>query len=203
MTQFSISEPGVAPSSYAFVKSSQVTAAVPANIFPVLNIVTLPLTMATPQSVVNFNPQPKVGTVAEMEANRSMVLNILFNMFTTVSIINIPSTLIYMPSTINNKTIKSIKFVRTNGTTAETPFIINSIPGDNLIAFLCLINEVGNSVQINGFGANSGFYVKITKGDDEKYIVQKTNKQNFSIITEGLSGDTISYAALKIVIGMN
>jgi len=203
MTQFSISEPGVAPSSYAFVKSSQVAAAVPANIFPVLNIVTLPLTMSTPQSVINFNPQPKVGTVAEMEANRSMVLNTLFNMFTTVSIINIPSTLIYMPSTINNKTIKSIKFVRTNGTTAETPFIINSIPGDNLIAFLCLINEVGNSVQINGFGANSGFYVKITKGDDEKYIVQKTNKQNFSVISEGLSGDMISYAALKIVIGMN
>ena len=105
MTQFSISDENVAPSSFVFIKSSEVEAAIPTTVLPGL-IVVIPTTVSTPANKAIFNPT--TGTVAEKEANQKMIVNTLCNMFSTSLTVSVPTPLLYVPLTFNKSKFKTI-----------------------------------------------------------------------------------------------
>jgi hypothetical protein len=199
MTQFSVSPENIAPSSFVFVRSSEVVAIIPVTIIPQLNTV-LPTTISTPANIAKFNP--KLGTVIEKHANHNMIVNSLFNVFPTAVSISIPSTLLFMPATISIAKLKTVRIVRPNGTTVESPLVINTIAADSAVVFLCSIVEFANSVRLNGVGTNLGNFIVISKGLDNKYLVTRTTtKTNVSTSDIRTNGDMISFAGITALIG--
>jgi hypothetical protein len=199
MTQFSISPANIIPSSFEFVRSSEVAAIIPVTVVPSLNMV-LPTTISTPTNVAKFNP--KLGTVIEKQANHNMIVNSLFNIFPTAVSISIVSTLLYMPATINITKLKTVRIVRPTGTTVESPLVINTIAADSAVVFLCSMVEHANSIQLNGVGTNLGNFIVISKGADNKYLVTRTTtKTNVSLSEIRTNGDMISFAGITALIG--
>jgi hypothetical protein len=198
MTQFSVSPANIIPSSFAFVRSSEVAAIIPVTIIPSLNMV-LPTTISTPANVAKFNP--KLGTVIEKQANHNIIVNSLFNIFPTAVSISIPSTLLYMPATISIAKLKTVRIVRPNGTTVENPLVINTIAADSAVVFLCSMIEFANSVRLNGVGTNLGNFIVISKGADNKYLVTKTTKTNVSVSAIETNGHMVSFGGITALIG--
>ncbi len=197
MTQFSISPDGVVPSTFVFLKSNTVVTSVPASVSPISNMVTLPLTLSTPANLLSFNP--KLGTLVEKNKNRNTIINTLFNMF-SASTISIPSNLIFLPASINITKMKTVKLVKPVGTTMNSPLVLNTVSADSAVAFVCLMVDYENSVQINGNGTNAGYFIKITKGLYEKYAVVRTNKMGVSVTSLAIAGDVISFGGITVVI---
>jgi hypothetical protein len=197
MTQFSISPQGVVPSTFVFLKSNTIVSSVPANVSPISNAVTLPASVSTPANILIFNP--KLGTVVEKNKNRNTIINTLFNMF-SASTISIPSNLIFMPTTINASKMKIVKLVKPVGTTLNEPLVLNTVAADSATAFVCLIVDYENSVQINGNGKDAGFFIKITKGLYDKYAVVRTNKLNVSTTSIAVAGDVILFGGITALI---
>jgi len=200
MTQFSISAQDVAPSSFVFVKSSEVAAAIPATFVPSLNVV-LPPAVSNPANIAKFNPT--LGTIAEKQANQNMVVNALLYMFPMATTISVPTTLLYVPLAFNKSKLKNIKLVRPSGTTDETPLVINTLATDSAVGFLCSILEVGNSVQLNGVGTFVGNFIKITRGANNTYSVIKTTKANVTTTAVATNGDIITFVGITAMIGYN
>jgi hypothetical protein len=200
ITQFSISEQGDAVSSFAFVKSSEVVSAIPATVLPLLNTV-IPLTVSTPANNLKFNPV--LGTIVEKQANQTMVVNTLCNMFPAVFTISVPTPLLYVPLAFNKTKLKTIKLVRPSGTTVESPLVINTVSSDSAVAFLCSFVDIGNSVRLNGVGSFAGNFIVISRGADNKHMVTRTTKAN--VTTSGISmpGDIINFVGITIMIGYN
>jgi len=198
MTQFSISAQNVAPSSFVFVKSSEVAAAIPATFVPSLNVV-LPASVSNPTNIAKFNPT--LGTIAEKQANQNMVVNALRNMFPMATTISVPTTLLYVPLAFNKSKLKNIKLVRPTGTTVETPLVINTIPSDSTLGFLCSILEVGNCVQLNGVGTFAGNFIKIARGDNNTYSVSRTTKTNVTTNSVAVNGEIINFVGITMIIG--
>jgi hypothetical protein len=199
MTQFSVSPANIAPSSFAFVRSSEVVAIIPVTIIPQLNTV-LPTTISTPANVAKFNP--KLGTLVEKQANQNLIVNSLFNIFPTAVSISIASNLLYMPATINITKLKTVRIVRPTGTTVESPLVINTIAADSAVVFLCSMVEFANSVRLNGVGTNLGNFIVISKGLDNKFLVTRTTtKTNVSLSDIRTNGDMISFAGITALIG--
>jgi len=198
MTQFSVSPVNIAPSSFAFVRSSEVAAIIPVTVVPSLNMV-LPVTISNPANVAKFNP--KLGTLVEKQANHNMIVNSLFNIFPTAVSISIPSTLLYMPATISIAKLKTVRIIRPNGTTVESPLVINTIAADSAVVFLCSMVEYANSIQLNGVGTNLGNFIVISKGADNKYLVTRTTtKTNVSTSDIRTNGDMIAFAGITALI---
>ena len=197
MTQFSISDINVAPSTFVFIRSDEVETAVPGTVLPLLNTV-IPLTVATPANIAKFNPAK--GTIPERIANQTMIINTLCNMFPSALTINVPTTLIYVPSTFNKAKLKNLKIVRPRGTTVEAPLVINTIASDSTIGFLCSIPDYATSVQINGIGSFLGGFIKISRGIENRYMVVRSLKgvSTSSLMT---TGDLISFAGITAIIG--
>jgi hypothetical protein len=164
---------------------------------PISNVVTLPASVSTPANILIFNP--KLGTVVEKNKNRNTIINTLFNMF-SASTISIPSNLIFMPTTINASKTKIVKLVKPVGTTLNEPLVLNTVAADSATAFVCLIVDYENSVQINGNGTNAGFFIKITKGLYDKYAVVRTNKLNVSTTSIAVAGDVILFGGITALI---
>ena len=200
MTQFSISAQDVAPSSFVFVKSSEVAAAIPATFVPSLNVV-LPPAVSNPANIAKFNPT--LGTIAEKQANQNMVVNALLYMFPMATTVSVPTTLLYVPLAFNKSKLKNIKLVRPSGTTDETPLVINTLATDSAVGFLCSILEVGNSVQLNGVGTFVGNFIKITRGANNTYSVIKTTKANVTTNSVATNGDIITFVGITAMIGYN
>jgi hypothetical protein len=199
MTQFSVSPANIAPSSFAFVRSSEVAAIIPVTIIPQLNTV-LPTTISTPANVAKFNP--KLGTLVEKQANQNLIVNSLFNIFPTSISISIPSTLLFMPATISIAKLKTVRIVRPTGTTIESPLVINTIAADSAVVFLCSMIEHANSIRLNGVGTNLGNFIVISKGIDNKFLVTRTTtKTNVSVSDIRTNGDMISFAGITALIG--
>jgi hypothetical protein len=198
MTQFSISPANIIPSSFEFVRSSEVAAIIPVTIIPSLNTV-LPTTISTPANVAKFNP--KLGTVIEKQANHNIIVNSLFNIFPTAVSISIPSTLLYMPATISIAKLKTIRIVRPNGSTVENPLVINTIAADSAVVFLCSMIEHANSIRLNGVGTNLGNFIVISKGVDNKYLVTRTTKTNVSVSAIETNGHMVSFGGITALIG--
>lgn len=198
MTQFSISPANIAPSSFVFVRSSEVAAIIPVTIIPQLNTV-LPATISTPANVAKFNP--KLGTLIEKQANTNLIVNSLFNIFPTAVSISIVSTLLYMPATINITKLKTVRIVRPTGTTVENPLVINTIAADSAVVFLCSIVEFANSVRFNGVGTNADNFIVISKGLDNKFLVTRTTtKTNVSLSDIRTNGEMVSFAGITALI---
>ena len=197
MTQFSISDINVAPSTFVFIRSDEVETAVPGTVLPLLNTV-IPLTVATPANIAKFNPVK--GTVPERIANQTMIINTLCNMFPSALTINVPTTLIYVPSTFNKAKLKNLKIVRPRGTTVEAPLVINTIASDSTIGFLCSIPDYATSVQINGIGSFLGGFIKISRGIENRYMVVRSLK-GVSTSSLMITGDLISFAGITAIIG--
>jgi len=197
MTQFSISDINVAPSSFVFIQSAEVEAAIPATVPSLLNTV-IPLTVSTPANIAKFNPA--LGTVDEKKANQSMIVNALLNMFPLALTISVPTPLLYVPLTFNKSKLKTLKLVRPAGTTVENPLVIDTIASDSTLGFLCSIVEYGASVQINGIGSFLGSFVKVARGADDKYLVVRSSK-GVATSTVGTNGDVISFANITVIIG--
>jgi hypothetical protein len=198
MTQFSVSPANIAPSSFVFVRSSEVVAIIPVTVVSSLNMV-LPTTISTPANVAKFNP--KLGTLVEKQANQNLIVNSLFNIFPTAVSISIVSTLLYMPATINITKLKTVRIVRPTGTTVESPLVINTIAADSAVVFLCSMVEYANSVRLNGVGTNLGNFIVISKGLDNKFLVTRTTKTNVSVSDIKTNGDMISFAGITALIG--
>ena len=197
MTQFSVSPANIAPSSFVFVRSSEVVAIIPVTVVSSLNMV-LPTTISTPANVAKFNP--KLGTLVEKQANQNLIVNSLFNIFPTAVSISIVSTLLYMPATINITKLKTVRIVRPTGTTVESPLVINTIAADSAVVFLCSMVEYANSVRLNGVGTNLGNFIVISKGLDNKFLVTRTTKTNVSVSDIKTNGDMISFAGITALI---
>jgi hypothetical protein len=198
MTQFSVSPANIIPSSFAFVRSSEVAAIIPVTIIPQLNTV-LPTTISNPANVAKFNP--KLGTLVEKQANHNMIVNSLFNIFPTSISISIPSTLLFMPATISIAKLKTVRIIRPNGTTVESPLVINTIAADSAVVFLCSMVEYANSIRLNGVGTNLGNFIVISKGTDNKYLVTRTTKTNVSTSDIRTNGEMVSFAGITALIG--
>jgi hypothetical protein len=198
MTQFSISAQDVAPSSFVFVKSSEVVAAIPATFVPSLNVV-LPPAVSNPANIAKFNPT--LGTIVEKQANQNMVVNTLCNMFSMATTISVPTTLLYVPLAFNKSKLKTIKLVRPTGTTVETPLVINTLKTDSAVGFLCSIVDYANSVMFNGFGTFAGNFIKISKGANDKYLVTKTTKTNVITTDIVTNGAIITFVGITVMIG--
>ena len=195
MTQFSISD--LAPSSFVFVRSAEVAAAIPATVPALLNTV-IPLTVSTPANIAKFNPA--LGSILEKQANHSMVVNTLCNMFPSAVFIKIPTPLFYVPLSFNKTKLKDIKILRPIGTTPETPLIPIMVKTDSAIGFLCSFVNGGNSVQLNGIGTFAGSFIKIVKRvEDSKYTVIKSLK-GIPTTTIALMGDVISFIGITAMI---
>jgi hypothetical protein len=200
MTQFSISAQDVAPSSFVFVKSSEVVAAIPANFVPSLNVV-LPPAVSNPANIARFNPT--LGTIAEKQANQNMVVNTLCNMFPIATTISVPSTLLYVPLAFNKSKLKNIKLVRPTGTTVDSPLVINTLKTDSAVGFLCSIVDYANSVLFNGFGTFADNFIKITRGANNIYAVSRITKTNVTTTSTATNGDIISFVGITVMIGYN
>ena len=200
MTQFSISAQDVAPSSFVFVKSSEVVAAIPATFVPSLNVV-LPPAVSNPANIAKFNPT--LGTIAEKQANQNMVVNTLCNMFSMAESISVPTTLLYVPLAFNKSKLKSIKLVRPTGTTVETPLVINTLKTDSAVGFLCSIVDYANSVMFNGFGTFAGNFIKITRGANNTYVVSRITKTNITTTSTATNGEIITFVGITVMIGYN
>jgi hypothetical protein len=197
MTQFSISDINVAPSSFVFIRSADVEAAIPATVPSLINTV-IPLTVSIPANITRFNPI--LGTVPERIANQTMIINTLCNMFPSATTITVPTTLIYVPLTFNKSKLKNLKIVRPTGTTVEAPLVINTIASDSTVGFLCSILDYATSVQLNGIGSFSTGFIKISRGIENRYMVVRSLKgvSTSSLMT---SGDVISFAGITAIIG--
>ena len=200
MTQFSISAQDVAPSSFVFVKSSEVVAAIPATFVPSLNVV-LPATVASPANIAKFNPT--LGTIAEKQANQNMVVNTLCNIFSIAVSIGIPTTLLYVPLAFNKTKLKTIKIVKPTGTTFQNPLIVNTVASDSAVAFLCSFVGIGECVQLNGVGAFAGNFIKIERGANNTYAVTRTTKANVTSTSTATNGEIISFVGITTLIGYN
>jgi hypothetical protein len=198
MTQFSISEENVAPSSFVFIKSSEVEAVIPTTVLPGLSVV-IPTTVSTNTNIGFFNPT--AGTVAEKEANQSMIVNTLCNMFSIATTISIPTPLLYVPKAFNKTKLKTIKIVRPTGTTSENPLVINTVSSDSSVGFLCSFIDYGTSVRLNGVGSFAGAFMRITKGSDNKYAVVRTTKTNVTTTTIGSVGEVLAFVGMSALIG--
>jgi hypothetical protein len=198
MTQFSISDQNVAPSVFSFIKSSEVISRIPVTVLPLLNVV-IPATVSTPANNLKFNPV--VGTVAEKQANQTMVVNTLWNMFPSANTISVPTTLLYVPLAFNKTKLKTTKLVRPSVTTTENaPLVINTVAADSSVAFLCSFDAYANGVQINGVGSFATSFVKIVKGSDNKYMVTRSSK-NIATSAIMTNGDIISFVGITAMIG--
>jgi hypothetical protein len=197
MTQFSVSDQNVAPSSFVFVRSAEVEALVPTTVLPLSNTV-IPLTVSTPANNSKFNPI--TGTIAEKQANQSLIVNTLYNMFPSAITISVPTPLFYVPLAFNKTKLKTIKLVRPTGTTVETPLVINTIASDSAVAFLCSFDNVGNGVKLNGVGTFATSFIQIVKAEENKYLVIRSNK-GVSTSAIGASGDIISFVGVSAMIG--
>ena len=197
MTQFSISDINVAPSAFVFIRSAEVETAIPAAVPALLNTV-IPLTVSTPANILKFNPT--LGTIVEKQANQSMIVNALFNMFPLALTISVPTPLLYVPPTFNKAKLKNIKLVRPAGTTVESPLIINTIATDSTLGFLCSIVEYGACVRLNGVGSFSTGFIKIARGLENKYLVVRSLK-GVSASSVGINGDVIFFAGITAIIG--
>jgi hypothetical protein len=197
MTQFSISDINVAPSSFVFIRSADVEAAIPATVPALLNTV-IPLTVSSKPNIATFNPT--LGTIDEKQANQSMIVNALLNMFPLALTISVPTPLLYVPPAFNKAKLKNIKLVRPAGTTVESPLIINTIAADSAVGFLCSIVEYGAGVQLNGVGSFLGSFIKIARGLNNKYLVVRSLK-GVSTSSVGTNGDVISFAGITAIIG--
>jgi uncharacterized protein YjdB len=192
MTQFSVADP---PSTFVFITSSMIQAAIPTTVAQVRDTV-IPAAVASKPNIAAFNPT--LGTIPEKIANRFMVVNTLLNMFPKAITINIPTTLLYVPIAFNKTKLKNIKLVRPYG--VDTTLVINTIASDSSVAFVCSILEVGNSVRLNGVGAMLNNFIVVTRGHDNKYLVTRTTKTNLTTSTINLAGDIISFANMAVMI---
>jgi len=169
---------------------------IPVSIEPVENTVVLSSNMFTSANRETLNPS--FGTREEKIKNRKTLINTLFTIFSTVNTINISSSLIYLPPTIS---ATNVKIIKTAGTTREAPVFINAIDLNTTTGFFCEIEEVGNSVVLNGVNDNSGYCMKITKESDNYYTVTKTDDNGISSTRGAFQDDIIYYAGFKIVMG--
>jgi len=196
--RFTISALNVTPSAFVFVSTSDVSNSIPTTVQPVENAVVLSPTIFTPQMTELFNPS--VGTLAEKLENRDSLVNTLFDLYYNVNIITIPPSAFYMPPTIDSTNITEVKVIKTTGTTAELPLVIDSTSLDPTTTFYCPVDEPGNSVLFNGTHIFTGYSVKITKVSDNNYTVIQTKlgaPRTFSAVKD----DVIHYAGFKLVIG--
>ena len=196
MTQFSVSEQNVSPSSFVFIRSAEVESAIPTTVLPLLNTV-VPASVSTPANIAKFNPT--VGTIAEKQANHSMVVNALCNMFPSAITISVPTPLFYVPLTFNKTKLKTIKILRPNGTTSETPLIPVTVASDSAVGLLCSFVNSGNSIQLDGTGTFTGSFIKIVKRVDNKYTVTKSLK-GVPTTTIASMGDVISFIGMTAMI---
>jgi uncharacterized protein YjdB len=201
MTQFSVSPANIAPSPFVFIRSSEVAAVIPSTFIPQFNSV-LPITISTPANIAKFNPKfnPKLGNLVENEANHIMIVNSLLNIFSTSVFVSIPSTLLYMPKTVNPSKYKTVRIVRPDGTTVENPLIINTVASDSSVVFLCAISESTNSVRINGVGSMAGNFITISRGNNNNYMVSRTTKTNVTTSAILANGESVSFGGIMAVI---
>jgi hypothetical protein len=200
MTQFSISAQDVAPSSFVFIKSSEVVAAIPATVISSLNVI-LPATVANPANIAKFNPT--LGTIAEKQANQNMVVNTLCNIFSIASVISVPTTLLYVPPAFNKTKLKTIKIVIPTGTTVNSPLVINTISTDSAVAFLCSFVGIGQCVRLNGVGSFAGNFMLITRGANNTYMITRTTKANVTATSTATNGEIITFVGMTTMIGYN
>jgi hypothetical protein len=201
MTQFAVSDINVITSTFAFVRSSVIMAAIPTTLVPVSRSVTLPPSFSTPANIAIFNP--RLGALVERQANQNMLTSTFFYLFPTAFTVVLPSTAIYLPPAISITKFKTTKVVRPTGSTVNSPLIINAVASDATVVFLTSIVEVGNGVQINGVGSFAGYFVRVVKGENNRYMVTRTNKTNVSVSNIMVRGDTASFAGITIAIGFN
>jgi hypothetical protein len=192
MTQFSVADP---PSTFVFITSSAIQAAIPTTVLQTINTV-IPTTVASPVNIGRFNPT--LGTIPEKIANRFMVVNTLLNMFPRATTINIPTTLLYVPLAFNKTKLKNIKLIRPYG--VDATLVINTLASDSAVGYVCSILDVGNSVRLNGVGAMLNNFIVITRGADNKYLATRTTKTNVSTSTISMAGDIISFANMTVMI---
>lgn len=197
--QFSISDAGTAPSTFAFTSASAVTTVVPPSIAPVAGVVSLSLELFSASDLTQFNPSS--GTDIEKAENRNMVVDTLFSMFPTASALTIPPTAIYLPSAIDLSGVAVVKVFKTFGSTSENPVVIDSSVIDQNTVFFSEFDEIGNAVLMNGINTFSGYSVKIVKQSTSSYNIFKTDNQNVTTTSSAVEGDTIAYAGYRFVIG--
>jgi hypothetical protein len=197
---FLITAAGVAPSSFSFVPPTVVTSSIPSSIQTVDSTVTLPSNIFTSSNLLIMNPT--TGTDLEKSENSKLVINTLFTKFADATTINIPVAAIFLPAEINKTGVSSVKLVNTAGTSAGSPFVLDTTVLNSATVFYCSISEVGNSVLFNGTGNYVGFSVSITKEyAANQFTVVKTNDSSVSTTVTAEKGDVIYYAGLKLVIG--
>jgi len=192
MTQFSVADP---PSTFVFITSSTIQAAIPTTVLQTINTV-IPAAVASPVNIGRFNPT--LGTIPEKIANRFMVVNTLLNMFPKATTVQIPTTLLYVPIAFNKTKLKNIKLVRPYG--VNTQLVINTIASDSAVAYVCSILDVGNGVRLNGVGGMLNNYIVVTRGADNKHLVTRTTKTNVTTSTIAMPGDIISFANMTVMI---
>jgi hypothetical protein len=183
-------------STITYATPTVITNTIPISIEPVGNTVVLSSSVFTSANRETLNPT--VGTHKEKIENRKTLVNTLFTMFSTVNIVNVSSSLFYLPPVIAATLVKVIK---TTGTTAEIPLLINASELNKTTALFCPIDEVGNSVMLNGINLNNGYSMKVTKESDDYYTITKTDSDGISTIRTAVQDDIIYYAGFKIVIG--
>jgi hypothetical protein len=129
-----------------------------------------------------------------------MIVNSLLNIFSTSVFVSIPSTLLYMPKTVNPSKYKTVRIVRPDGTTVENPLIINTVASDSSVVFLCAISESTNSVRINGVGSMAGNFITISRGNNNNYMVSRTTKTNVTTSAILANGESVSFGGIMAVI---
>jgi len=198
MTQFSVSDLNIAPSSFVFIRSAEVETAIPTTVPALLNTV-IPVAVSTPVNIARFNP--KVGTVAEKQANQRMIVNTLLNMFPLAITVNVPTPLLDVPGSFNKTKLKTIKLVRpSTGTTNQAPLVINTIASDSAVGFLCSILDVGNSIRLNGLGTFATSFIQITRGANNSYSVIRSTK-GVPVTSIATNGDIIPFVGMTAMIG--
>jgi hypothetical protein len=179
---FSISAPNVVPSSFEFVSATDVSNAIPPTVKTDTTFIVLSPTIFTPETLEIMNPS--VGIPEEKIQNRNVLVDTLFERFSTVNTITIPPTAFYMPSAIDLSNITAVKVIKTNGTTLQSPRVIDASTNNLSTAFFCEIDEIGNSVLFNGTSSFVGYNVRITKIAYNNYTVVQTKPASSTIVTK-------------------
>ena len=154
--------------------------------------VSLPSNIFTPSIIQQFNPTS--GTDGQKRQLRSTVIELLFTSFADAETIDVPVAAIYLPSQISKVGVSTVKLLKTADTTSVAPLVLDTSVLSESVAFVCLIDQVGNAVLFNGSGTYSGSSVKITNVGGNSYAVVKTDDLGASTTSNAVAGYVIYYA---------
>ena len=196
-TLFSISETNIA-SSFNFVNTQLITNLIPSNIVPINNILTLLNNIFTTEIIQQINPNS--GTFNEASPNKNLFIDILFDIYSDINIIQVPKEIIYIPPQLKNP-ITEFNLFNSKQTNIQTPLIIETSNIAQTNGIYCLLDNFENTVRFNGSGIHQGFSLKIIKDIGNNFTVIKINNQNITTQYTAITGDLVYYAGLKLVLG--